>query len=732
MLADEAIQALLQARHGDPFAVLGLHEADDGSGRLWVRTVQPGARSVSVLDADSGKRLGDLAEPAGPGSGFFELPVPRRRKRFDYRLAVTGDDGVERVLPDAYAFGALLPEVELALLARGEHPRPWLWLGAHPMAVDGVDGVRFAVWAPAARRVSVVGDFNRWDGRRHPMRRRHEAGVWEIFIPKAKRGQFYKFELLDGEGRLLPLKADPYAFRAQMRPENASVIAGLPAPMGLSAARAAANRRDAPISIYELHPMSWRRTDDGFPDWALLTRELPGYAAGLGFTHVELMPITEHPFDASWGYQTLGLHAPTARLGDPDGLRRFVRACHAAGLGVLLDFVPAHFPEDPHGLGKFDGTPLYEYADPREGWHRDWHTLIYDFGKPQVRQFLAGAALFWAERYGLDGLRVDAVASMLYRDYSRPPGEWIPNIHGGRENLEAIALLRHTHELLGREAPGFITIAEESTAFPGVSAPTSLGGLGFHYKWNMGWMNDTLHYMREQPIHRRWHHEKISFGLVYAFNENFVLPLSHDEVVHGKGSLLGKMPGEPGDPADWQRFAHLRSYYGFMWAHPGKKLLFMGQEFGQRSEWNFEQPLPWALVDDERHAGVLRLVGDLNRLYRAQPALHRKDCDSAGFEWLQAEDREQSVFAFARYDDDERPVVAICNFTPVPRERYRIPLPTRVPDRADSSSWRVLLDTDARRYGGSGIGDVERHMEVTDGELVLDLPPLATIFLGRV
>ncbi|OWQ88727.1 1,4-alpha-glucan branching enzyme [Roseateles aquatilis] len=627
----------------------------------------------------------------------------------------------------------LLPDADLALLARGEHPRPWLWLGAHPTRVGRQDGVRFAVWAPSASRVSVVGDFNGWDGAAHPMRRRdeHASGIWEVFVPGAGHGQFYKYQLNGPDGAPLPLKADPYAFRGQLRPDNASIVDRLPDPLPLPAGRAQANRRDAPISVYELHAMSWRCEGDAHPDWDLLARELPPYAAGLGFTHVELMPATEYPYDGSWGYQTLGLHAPTARLGAPEGLRRFVQACHAQGLGVLLDFVPAHFPEDPHGLARFDGTPLYEHADPREGWHRDWHTLIYDFGKPQVRQFLVGAALFWAERHGVDGLRVDAVASMLYRDYSRPDGEWLPNVHGGRENLEAIALLRHMNEVLGREVPGFITIAEESTAFPGVSAPTYLGGLGFHYKWNMGWMNDTLRYLREWPIHRQWHHEKMSFGLVYAFSENFQLPLSHDEVVHGKGSLLGKMPGEDGDPSDWQRFANLRAYYGFMWGHPGKKLLFMGQEFAQRGEWDFERALPWELLDDPRHAGVRRLVADLNHLYRERPALHRRDGEREGFEWLVEDDRAHSVFAWIRRDGDGGGIVVVSNFTPVPRRGYRLRMP-------HGGEWREVLNTDAAVYGGSGVGsgahDPLHPLSATaeDPHLMLTLPPLATIFLVPV
>lgn len=637
----------------------------------------------------------------------------------------------------------LLPQEDLRLLAAGEHLRPWLWLGAHPQQLQGVEGVRFAVWAPSARQVSVVGSFNDWDPQRHPMRLRPQAGIWEVFVPQAAVGDFYKFALTDAQGQPLPLKADPYAFRGELRPSNASIVAGLPPPASLPPGRAEANRRDAPLSIYELHPTSWRRDGQGFPDWDLLARELPPYAAALGFTHVELLPVTEYPFDPSWGYQTLGLHAPTARLGPPEGLQRFVSACHAAGLGVLLDFVPAHFPEDPHGLARFDGTALYEYADPREGWHHDWHTLIYDFGKPQVRQFLCGAALFWAERHGVDGLRVDAVASMLYRDYSRPAGEWIPNVHGGRENLEAMALLRHMNEVLGREAPGFITIAEESTAFPLVSAPTSSGGLGFHYKWNLGWMNDTLHYMRELPLFRQWHHDKITFGLVYAFNENFVLPLSHDEVVHAKGSLISKMPTDDRPveqmppavqsmphrwtpPGDWQRFAGLRAYYGFMWGHPGKKLLFMGQEFAQTQEWDFESTLPWGLLEHPAHAGMQRLVEALNAVYRRWPALHRQEAEPTGFEWLQDQDREQSVFGFARHCEGEASVVVVSNFTPVAREDYRLPLPTGA---AGEGAWTVLLDTDAEAFDGTVWLSGRAAPRTADGALVLQLPPMATLFL---
>ncbi|RQO62049.1 1,4-alpha-glucan branching enzyme [Paucibacter sp. KBW04] len=723
MLAQHDLDALLGGRHADPFAVLGLHA--DELGRLWLRAFLPGAETVQVLDAKTGRKLLSLdqRDPAG----YFESLVPRRKNRFDYRLAVqwAGAEGFE-TYADAYSYGPQLSDEDLGLLARGEHPRPYTVLGAHPCQIGEVAGVRFAVWAPNARRVSVVGSFNLWDGRRHAMRLRHSAGVWEIFVPHVAVGDLYKYELQDGQGQVLPLKADPFAFASQLRPDNASVVAALPEPKALPAGRAAANERQAAISIYEVHAGSWRQGREGrFPTWDELAEQLPPYAAELGFTHVQLLPISEHPFDGSWGYQTLGLYSPSARFGPPEGFARFVAACHAQGLGLLLDWVPAHFPSDAFGLARFDGTHLYEYADPREGFHRDWNTLIYNFGRNEVRQFLVGNALYWTERWGVDGLRVDAVASMLYRDYSRPAGEWIPNAQGGRENLEAIALLRQMNERLGQDAPGAITVAEESTSFPGVSAPTFAGGLGFHYKWNMGWMNDTLHYMREDPVNRRWHHDKMTFGLIYAFSENFVLPLSHDEVVHGKGSLLGKMPGD-----DWQQFANLRAYYGFMWGHPGKKLLFMGQEFAQRSEWNHDQSLPWDLLQDPRHAGVQRLVRDLNRLYREQPALHRLDCMAEGFEWLQGDDADHSVFAWLRRDEQGGMVMVVSNLTPVPREAYRLGVPEQ------ASAWREVLNTDSAFYGGSNLGNGAGplSLEATSAQgrshsIALTLPPLATIFL---
>ena len=728
MLPAADVSALVAARHGDPFAVLGLHA--DEAGALWLRALLPGASSVDVVDFKTGKRVAALTlrDPAG----LWEAAMPRRRTRFDYRLRVQWAEGGKGTYADAYAYGALIADADLHYFGEGAHLRPFTMLGAHPQVIDAVAGVRFAVWAPNAVRVSVVGDFNAWDGRRHPMRSRGGGGVWEIFIPHVALGDRYKFEILARDGSLLPSKADPYAFAAELRPATASIVAPLPQARALPPGRAAANARHAPVSIYELHAGSWRRHPDGrFHSWDDLAAALPAYVADLGFTHLELLPISEHPFDGSWGYQTLGLYAPSSRFGSPEAFARFVAACHAHGLGLLLDWVPAHFPSDAFGLAQFDGSALYEYADPCEGFHRDWNTLIYNFGRHEVKNFLVGNALYWVERHGVDGLRVDAVASMLYRDYSRKAGEWIPNAQGGRENLEAIALLQRANEVIGSECPGAITLAEESTAFAGVSAPTYAGGLGFHYKWNMGWMHDTLEYMAEDPVHRRWHHDKMSFGLVYAFSENFLLPLSHDEVVHGKCSILGRMPGD-----DWQRFANLRAYYGFMWGHPGKKLLFMGQEFAQPGEWNHDSELPWALLGDARHAGVQRLVRDLNRAYREHPALHRLDCDPAGFEWIDAHDAEHSLYSWVRRDGQGGQVLVVCNMTPVPRSGLRL----GVPETAGAApAWREILNTDSTHYGGSDLGNGAASLQVQSlashgraQSICVTVPPLATLFLVPV
>ncbi len=731
MLDPHELDLLLQARHPDPFAVLGQHV--DADGDLWVRTLLPGASEVLLHDTRTGRRVARLL-PRDGAEGFFEALLPRRRRPFDYRLRVRWGTGEPVTLGDPYRYGPLLGDQDLHYLGEGSHRRPFEVLGAHPLTlgegVYAIDGVRFAVWAPNATRVSVVGSFNGWDGRRHPMRARGSSGIWELFIPGVQPGDAYQYEIRARDGAVLPLKCDPYARGAQMRPHTASLVtAALVPPKPLPPGRASANARTAPVSIYEVHLGSWRRHPDGrFHDWDTLAAALPAYAADLGFTHLELLPITEHPFDGSWGYQTLGLYAPTARFGPPEGFAHFVDACHAHSLGLILDWVPAHFPTDAHGLAQFDGTALFEYADPKEGFHRDWDTLIYNFGRHEVRNFLTGSALYWVERGGADGLRVDAVASMLYRDYSRPEGQWIPNAHGGRENLEAIALLKQTNEILGSECPGAVTLAEESTAFPGVSAPTYAGGLGFHYKWNMGWMNDTLRYMREDPVNRRWHHDLMTFGLVYAFSENFVLPLSHDEVVHGKGSILGRMPGD-----DWQRFANLRAYYGFMWGHPGKKLLFMGQEWGQPGEWNHDTELPWGQLQDPRHAGVQAWVRDLNRLYREEPALHRLDADGAGFEWIDPQDRDLSLFSWVRRDGRGRSILVVCNMTPVPRTGFRLGIPDA---EAGAAAWCERLNGDSAYYGGSNLGNgagplpvqpVPAHGRARSIELTL--PPLATIFL---
>ncbi|MCK6424914.1 MAG: 1,4-alpha-glucan branching protein GlgB [Burkholderiaceae bacterium] len=730
LLDDETLQALLQARHGDPFAVLGMHQV---GAAVVVRALLPGAHAVTVLDA-RGRRVTDLLRVAG--TPLFQAVMPRRRNPFAYRLRVTweGPNG-ERAhtldIDDTYRFPPLLADLDVWLLAEGTHQRPYEWLGAHLNTVDGVEGTRFAVWAPGARRVSVVGDFNQWDGRRHMMRKRHECGVWELFVPHVGEGDLYKFELLGADGEL-HLKSDPFAFRAELRPQTASVVQRLLPGLAGSEARRRANALDAPISIYEVHLGSWRRGPQGrWLSYRELAEQLVPYARDLGFTHLELMPVHEHPFDGSWGYQPTGLYAPTSRFGSPEDFRAFVEAAQAAGLGVILDWVPAHFPSDAHGLAKFDGTCLYEHADRREGFHQDWNTLIYNYGRTEVRNYLVGNALYWIERFGIDGLRVDAVASMLYRDYSRKDGEWIPNRFGGRENLEAIEFLRRMNHTVGTVRPEAITAAEESTAFPSVTRPPSEdlqgGGLGFHYKWNMGWMNDTLSYFAREPIHRVHHHDQIRFSLVYAFSENFILPLSHDEVVHGKGSLIGKMPGD-----DWQKFANLRAYYGFMWGHPGKKLLFMGGEFGQWREWDAESGLDWALLDEPspnqaRHAGLQRLVRDLNLVMRAEPALHQLDVSGEGFEWISHDDAAHSVLAFQRRARDGRPVLVVCNFTPVPRRGWRFGVPS-------AGSWRELINTDDEVYGGSGIGNGAQASEALAWQgqaqsIVLDLPPLATLML---
>jgi 1,4-alpha-glucan branching enzyme len=686
LIDDSAAWAIAEGRHGDPFSVLGLHKR---AGSWVVTAFVPGADRLWVLSGKTGK----ATEATHWGQGLFLCAVPRKAA---YRLRAEGH-GVTWEFDDPFAFGPVLGEMDEYLLGEGTHKRLWQVLGAHLITHEGVAGTHFAVWAPNAERVSVVGDFNIWDGRRHPMRRRGPSGVWEIFIPGLAEGTTYKYEIRGPGGMLLPLKADPVGFGSEHPPANASVvrsIAGDLRDQDWMSSRHTRQNIDAPISIYEVHLASWRRAPgDRMLSYPELAEQLVTYAVEMGFTHIELMPISEYPFDGSWGYQPVGLFAPTIRHGTPAEFRSFVEAAHAKGLGVLLDWVPGHFPTDAHGLGQFDGTALYEHADPREGFHQDWNTLIFNYGRVEVQNYLVSNALYWLEEFHIDGLRVDAVASMLYRDYSRKAGEWIPNRDGGRENLEAIAMLQRMNITAYGESPGVMTVAEESTAFPGVSRPVDHGGLGFGFKWNMGWMNDTLSYMQKDPIHRKYHHHQMTFGLHYAWTENFILPISHDEVVHGKGSMLTKMSGE-GD----QKFANLRAYYGFMWAHPGKKLLFMGQEFAQGAEWNHNQSLDWHQLDHPNHAGMQALVRDLNRVYRETPSLHINDTRPEGFEWIEAGDADASTYAWVRKGRAGDPmVVAVINMTPVARS-YRLGLPAK-------GRWVEILNTDAAAYGGSNAGN---------------------------
>ena len=718
LLAKADIDAILESRHPDPFSVLGLHAA--GGGHV-ARCFLPGAAEVTA-ETLAGKAIGTLAQvhPAG----LFAGPVTvASLQPIRYRAR---NDGGEWVVIDPYSFGPVLGPMDDYYIREGSHLRLFDKMGAHPMVLDGVEGFHFAVWAPNARRVSIVGNFNGWDGRVNPMRLRRDTGIWEIFLPGLTEGHAYKYEIVGIDGEVLPLKADPFARRSELRPNNASMTTGPIAQVWDDAAHlahwAAADARRQPISIYEVHAASWQRhSDGGMLSWDELADRLIPYCTDMGFTHIEFLPVTEYPFDPSWGYQTTGLYAPTARFGEPEGFARFVNGCHKVGLGVILDWVPAHFPTDAHGLGHFDGTALYEHEDPRKGFHPDWNTAIYNFGRAEVLAYLINNALYWAEKFHLDGLRVDAVASMLYLDYSRKHGEWIPNEYGGNENLEAVRFLQEMNVHAYAAHPGILTIAEESTSWPKVSHPVHDGGLGFGFKWNMGFMHDTLQYLSREPVHRKFHHNDMTFGLIYAFTENFVLPLSHDEVVHGKGSLIAKMAGD-----DWQKFANLRAYYGFMWGYPGKKLLFMGQEFAQWQEWSEAKSLDWNLLEYPLHAGMRRLVRDLNGTYRRKAALHARDCEGEGFEWLIADDRDNSVFAWLRKAPGERPVAVVTNFTPVYRENYGIPLPVE-------GRWREILNTDAEIYGGSGKGNggaVEARKH-GNGTISADitLPPLATLML---
>jgi len=721
------MDALIRAEHRDPFSMLGPHS--DGKDGQVIRAYLPNALGVRVLSRDGERDLGELTMSDKPGFFAGHFPV-----REPYLLKINWATG-EQITEDPYSFGQLLGEMDLYLFAEGNHRDLSSALGAQVKTVDGVEGVRFSVWAPNARRVSVVGDFNSWDGRRHPMRVRYPSGVWEIFIPRIKPGETYKYEIL-GQHGVLPLKADPMALATTVPPNTASKVA---APLSFDWQdtdwmQSRGDKQDVhkPLSIYELHAGSWKWHHGGEdePDrpfnWHELAAELIPYIKDLGFTHIELMPIMEHPFGGSWGYQLLSQFAPSARYGSPEDFAAFVNACHQNDIGVILDWVPAHFPTDTHGLAQFDGTALYEYGNPQEGFHQDWDTLIYNLGRTEVHGFMIASGLHWLKNFHIDGLRVDAVASMLYRDYSRKAGEWVPNRYGGRENLEAIDFLRHLNDVVALEAPGALVIAEESTAWPGVSQPTQQGGLGFAYKWNMGWMHDTLKYIEQDPIHRQHHHDRLSFGLVYAWSERFILPISHDEVVHGKHSLIDKMPGDR-----WQKFANLRAYLTFMWTHPGKKLLFMGCEFGQWREWNHDTELDWHFLQYADHKGVHTLVGDLNRLYRSEPALYEQDCQPQGFQWVIGDDAGNSVYAYLRWSKDGEPLLVVANLTPVPRHGYRVGVPF-------SGKWAELLNSDAGVYAGSNIGnggavvadEVKSHGQAFS--LALDLPPLAVVVFKPV
>jgi len=722
MIAPERLDAIATGREGDPFAVLGPHALEGGA---VIRAFVPHARTVTVVSS-RGKPIAE-AERIG-ATDLFEAPLVAIPDR--YRLRIVGDDG-DRVVDDPYRFGPLLGEQDVWLFAEGSHLELDRVMGAHPDVIDGVAGTRFAVWAPNAQRVSVVGGWNRWDGRVHPMRLRREAGIWELFLPGVGPGAPYKYELLGPHGDLLPLHADPFAFRSEKRPANASIVAAPPAYVWHDAAwldeRGPKQQRDAPIQIYEVHLGSWKRVpdeDDRFLTYRELADQLVPYVRDLGFTHIELMPITEHPFDLSWGYQTTGWFAPTSRFGEPDDFRAFVDAAHEAGLGVILDWVPGHFPTDAHGLAHFDGTPLYEHADPREGFHREWGTSVFNLGRREVANFLIASALYWLREFHVDALRVDAVASLLYRDYSRNEGEWVPNAYGGRENLEAVAFLQRLNTTLYGTVPGIVTFAEESTAWPGVTVPVDAGGLGFGYKWNMGWMHDTLQFMERDPLYRGHHLNEISFGLLYGFSENFVLPLSHDEVVHGKRSLLGRMPG--GDEA---QFANVRLLYGLMWAHPGKKLLFAGGEFAQRGEWRAQASLDWHVVHG-RHAGVQLLVHDLNLLGRRHAALHERDAEPSGFEWIAYDDARNGVVAFVRWDAArDGHVVCVCNFSGARHDGYVVGVPR-------GGTYAEVLNTDAAVYGGANAGNggaviaSDRPSHGRAFSLALTLPPLSALWLA--
>ena len=723
-ITDDNIQSIINSECDDVFAYLGIHQLDNNN--KVVRVFIPQAEKVSVVD-----RQGNLIAPMNllHDDGLYSVTVAGLEST-GYLLAVTYH-GKEFLEEDPYRFSSTVGDQDLFLFGEGTHEKAYDFLGAHLCSMDGVSGCRFTVWAPNAKRVSVVGDFNSWDGRRHMMRKHIPAGIWEIFIPGVDQGALYKFELKSPGGDLLPHKADPFGFYAQCPPDQASVVIRQDQyqwqDQEWNNKKYLWVQRDRPISIYEVHLGSWRRIpEDGnrYLTYRELADELVPYVKYMGFTHLQLMPISEFPFDGSWGYQPIGMFAPTSRFGTPDDFKYLVDICHQNEIAVLVDWVPGHFPTDTHGLGNFDGTALYEHSDSRQGFHPDWNTFIYNYGRKEVINYLMANALFWFDKFHIDGLRVDAVASMLYLDYSRNEGEWLPNAFGGRENLEAIDFLKHVNTRIYKNFPDAMMVAEESTAWPGVSKPVHYGGLGFGFKWNMGWMNDTLEYMSKEPIHRQYHHHDMTFSMYYAYSENFILPLSHDEVVHGKGSILDRMPGDA-----WQKFANLRAYYAFMWMHPGKKLLFMGSEFGQGPEWDHNNSLCWHQMEIDEHRGVQTLIKSLNELYVNRHEMYENDFDEQGFQWIEADDNHNSIFAFIRLSKDKsKQMIYIGNFTPVPRENYRIGVNT-------PGYYRELVNTDSHIYGGSNLGNeggahsrpVAWHYR--DNSIEVTLPPLAALIL---
>ncbi|HKB59137.1 MAG TPA: 1,4-alpha-glucan branching protein GlgB [Gallionellaceae bacterium] len=721
IIPDAELWRISEARHHDPFAVLGRHEEGETT---VVRAFIP--RAVEVQIAEGGLPMtrlpqGDLFEWRGDGR---DLPQ-------HYSLIWHDAERREHIARDPYTFRPQVGDLDLHLFAEGRHRHAGAFLGAHAHEVDGVPGILFGVWAPNAERVSVVGDFNGWDGRRHPMRVCGGSGIWELFIPDLGPGRIYKYEIRNRHSGQILLKADPCGEQHELRPRTASVIAGRSAYNWEDKAwienRQQRDWLHLPMSVYEVHLGSWQRGQEGeFLGYREIAHRMVDYVKVMGYTHIELLPITEHPYDLSWGYQTTGYFAPTSRFGEPDDFRYFVDHCHGNGIGVLLDWVPAHFPKDAHGLARFDGTPLYEHADPRLGEHMDWATLIFNYGRNEVRSFLISSAVYWLEEMHIDGLRVDAVASMLYLDYSRREGEWVPNQYGGRENLVAIDFLRELNVAVHEQCPGILMIAEESTSWPQVSRPTYLGGLGFDIKWNMGWMNDTLRYMEHEPIHRKYHHDLLTFSMLYAFTENFMLPFSHDEVVHGKHAMLTKMPGD-----EWQRHANLRMLLTYQFTHPGKKLMFMGIEFGQGREWNSAGILDWYVLQYPLHQGMQHLVKDLNQLYRNSPALYRYEFDWQGFEWIDCHDSQQSVISFLRKGDGDEFLVIVVNMTPVPRHDYRLGVPQQ-------GRYHEVLNSDAACYGGSNVGNASQEIEAEAApwmnrpySIALTLPPLAAIVLAR-